>query len=104
MENPDKAATAEWLTGIITETFRASGCFGEVVVRQYAWSETYTTERYLKLFRTYSAHRDLDAEVRERLLAGVRAVVERFGGRVTKPYLTVLFQARVKRNRSSRET
>lgn len=25
--------------------------------------------------------------------AGVRAITERFGGRVTKPYLTVLFQA-----------
>jgi SAM-dependent methyltransferase len=97
LENPDNVVTADWLAGIIAENFRASGRFGEVVVRQYPWSETYTTERCLMLLKTYSAHRGLEAEARERLFAGVRAVIERFGGRVTKPYLTVLFHARVKR-------
>lgn len=46
LQNPDRTVTVDWLTGVICENFRASGCFGEVVVRQYAWSVTYTAERF----------------------------------------------------------
>ena len=97
VENPDTLFTAEWLIEIIKENFRVSGCFGEVTVRQYLGSETYTTEQYLKLLRTYSGHRGLDEDTRGKLFAGIREVIERFGGRVTKPSLTALFHSRVKR-------
>ncbi|HRQ41531.1 MAG TPA: class I SAM-dependent methyltransferase [Chloroflexota bacterium] len=96
LRNPDNTVTADWLTGAITENFRASGSFGAVSVRQYAWSETYTAERYVKLLQTYSAHRDLAADTRERLFTGVRTAIQQHGGQVLKPYLTMLFQARVK--------
>lgn len=96
LQNPDKTVIADWLTDIITENFRASGRFGIVTVRRYAWAEPYTAERYVKLLRTYSAHRDLAAGTRERLFAGVHAAIQQHGGQVLKPYLTVLFQARVK--------
>lgn len=97
LEDSRKAVTADWLIAVITENFRASGCFGEVTVRQYPWSETNTAERYLKLLRTSSLHRDLDAGTRDRLFAGIQAAIERYGGSVTEPGLTVLFHARVKR-------
>ncbi len=93
IENPLGNPTVDWMIGVITENFRTCGGFGPVTVRQYTWSETYTTERYLKLFRTYSFHRNLEAETRERLFAGVAAASEQGGGRVTIPYETVLFQA-----------
>jgi hypothetical protein len=94
---PDKAFTVDWVVEIIKENFKASGCFEEVRTKGYQWSETFTSEEYLKLLRTYSGHLDLDNYTRETLYKGVREVIERFGGRVTKPMQVVLFHARVKR-------
>jgi hypothetical protein len=47
------------------------------------------------MLRTFSGHRDLAAETREALFAGIRDVLERAGGQVTKPQMVALFQARV---------
>ncbi|MCC7360326.1 MAG: class I SAM-dependent methyltransferase [Anaerolineales bacterium] len=96
LENPDRAFTAEWLTGIIRANFAASRQFGEVTVRDYAWSEPLTAERYLKLLRTCSGHADLDAETRQRLYAGIRGVIERHGGTVARAFQVMLYQARRK--------
>lgn len=96
LENPDRAFTGEWLAGIIQANFLASGRFGEPVVRTYIWSEPYTTERYVNLLRTYSGHADLDPATRQRLNAGIRRVLERQGGVVTRPFKVALFQARLK--------
>lgn len=96
LDNPDRAFAVDWLVGTITRNITSSGCFGEVTVRQYTWLLNLTTEHYLKLLRTYSGHRGIDALTRDRLFAGIRDVLEQFGGRVTKPQLTVLFHARVK--------
>ncbi len=95
-ENPDKLFTLEWLTGIIKGNFEMSGCFGEVTAKRYQWFETYTSEQYLKLLRTFSGHRDLDESIREKLFVGIHEVIERFGGRVMKPNLVALFHSRVK--------
>jgi SAM-dependent methyltransferase len=91
----ENTVTADWLTAIITDNFRASGCFGEVTVRQYAWSKQYTTDQYLKLLKTFSVHRDLNADIKERLFTDIGDVIERYGGTVILPSLTVLFHARV---------
>jgi SAM-dependent methyltransferase len=96
VKRTENAVTADWLTTIITDNFRASGCFGEVTVRQYAWSKRYTTDQYLKLLRTYSGHRDLDAGTKDRLFARVRAAIKQYGS-VTVPNLTLLFHASVQR-------
>jgi SAM-dependent methyltransferase len=96
VENPDTLFTLEWLIEIIKDNFEASGCFGEVTVKQYRWTETYTSEQYLKLLRTYSGLQGLDEDARDKLFAGIREVIEQFGGRVTKPNLVALFHSRVK--------
>lgn len=97
VKTAETAVTAEWLTKINTENFRASGCFGDVTVRQYAWSKPYTTDQYLKLLRTFSALRDLDESTRKKLAASIGEVIEGYGGKITVPNLTVLFHARVQR-------
>jgi SAM-dependent methyltransferase len=97
VENPDRSFTLEWVSGVIKDNLKASGCFGQVTVKHYSWSETYTSEQYLKLLRTFSGHRDLDEDTRDKLLAGIREVIERAGGSVIKPLLVVLFHSRVKR-------
>jgi len=97
VENPDKSFTLEWVIGIIKDNFRASGCFGEVTVKQYRRSETCTSEQYLNLLRTFSGHRGLDENTRRKLFAGIGEVIEQFGGTVQKPFLVAMFHAKVKR-------
>jgi len=76
------------------EKLRASGFFAEVVVRTYPWSRDYDAGQYLKLLGTYSDHLSLPEASRRRLFEGIAEVIARFGGKVTKPYLTVLYLAR----------
>lgn len=95
--NPDKRFTVEWLVGIITENFRASGRFGPVTYKQYFWSENLTGEQYIDGLRTFSMHQGIDEGARDKLYAEIREVIERFGGKVTQPQSVVLFHARVRR-------
>lgn len=68
-----------------------SGRFGPVVFRRYEWDLTYTTAEYLEVLRTYSGHRALPPQAREGLLGCIAGLIDRrYGGRVTKRYLTEL--------------
>ncbi|KAF4410762.1 class I SAM-dependent methyltransferase [Streptomyces lycii] len=68
-----------------------SGRFGPVDFRRYAWDLEYTTAEYLDVLRTYSNHRALPPETREGLLDCIAGLIDsRYGGRVTKRYLTEL--------------
>jgi SAM-dependent methyltransferase len=97
VENPTTSITAEWVVERIVGNLEASGCFGPPTVHQYAWSERYTAEQYVKLLSTFSAHRELSPEARTGLYAAVRRAVERFGGQVIRPCLGVLFHAEVRK-------
>ncbi|MBU3863746.1 methyltransferase domain-containing protein [Streptomyces sp. 4503] len=68
-----------------------SGRFGPVDFRRYEWDLTYTTAEYLAVLRTYSGHRALPPQAREGLLGCIAGLIDRrYGGRVTKRYLTEL--------------
>ncbi|MFI6936878.1 class I SAM-dependent methyltransferase [Streptomyces sp. NPDC050287] len=68
-----------------------SGRFGPVAFRRHEWDLTYTTAEYLEVLQTYSGHRALPPEAREGLLACIAGLIDgRYGGRVTKRYLTEL--------------
>ncbi|MFE9062135.1 class I SAM-dependent methyltransferase [Streptomyces violaceusniger] len=68
-----------------------SGRFGPVGFRRYEWDLTYTTAEYLAVLRTYSGHRALSPRAREGLLECIAGLIDRrYGGRVTKRYLTEL--------------
>lgn len=71
-----------------------SGFLEGVEVRRYAWSERYDAERYIKLHDTYSDHRTLDDERRERLFAAIRELINKQGSTVERHYLAVLYFAR----------
>lgn len=74
-----------------------TGLFEKVGVRRYLWSRTYSTDQYLKLLDTYSDHRSLEKNRRNQLYEGIRTLInEEYGGRVERPYLSVLFIARKK--------
>ncbi len=74
-----------------TDGVARSGRYGPVVFRRYEWDLTYTTAEYLEVLRTYSGHRGLPPRAREGLLECIAALIDRrYGGRVTKRYLTEL--------------
>jgi hypothetical protein len=74
----------------------ASGCFHEIVRRQYPWRAEYDARAYARLLGTYSDHLRLPDDVRARLLDGIAALIDsRFGGRIAKHYVADLYVARV---------
>ncbi len=95
--NPGKRFTAEWLIGIATDNFDASGCFGKVTNKQYYWSESQSGEQYIKGLRTFSSHQGIDEELRNRLYGKILETIERFGGQVEGTASVVLFHARIKK-------
>ncbi|RPJ40499.1 MAG: class I SAM-dependent methyltransferase [Chloroflexi bacterium] len=66
--------------------------FRSVIVRTYPWSQTYTTDEYLRLLSTYSDHIQLEDNRRRGLYQAIGDLIEqRYGGLVERPYLTVLY-------------
>jgi SAM-dependent methyltransferase len=61
---------------------------------EFHWSADYDAAGYVALLGTYGDHLTLDADVRERLLDGVAAVIEENGGIIELPYTTHLLVAR----------
>ena len=75
----------------LSEEIAASGFFRNLSARRYLWDVTYTADEYIGVLNTYSGHRALDDDTRERLLARIHQRVEaRPGGKVRKTYLAML--------------
>lgn len=60
----------------------------------HPWSEELDTERYRALYSTYSDHMMLEEPSRSRLLDGLAADVDSWGGRALVEYRTEVFTAR----------
>ena len=72
-----------------------SGLFERVVFHRYEWTETYSASAYRDLLLTYSGHRALESAQREHLLDCITGLIEsRYGGSITKRYMTELRLAR----------
>jgi SAM-dependent methyltransferase len=79
----------------VEREFIASDLFEQVVVKHYPWTETYDTDRYLKLLQTFSGHIALPEATRRALLDDIAALIAReFGGQVVKHHVAVLQVAR----------
>jgi hypothetical protein len=66
-----------------------SGQFGPVAFQRYEWEQPYTTAEYLDVLLTYSGHRALAPAARRHLLDAIARLIDsRYGGRITKRYLT----------------
>jgi len=77
-----------------TAEIEDSGMFGGITARHYRWDETYNTGGYLRVLSTYSGHRSLHDDTRERLLRGIADLADtKFGARIVKGYLTTLYVA-----------
>jgi SAM-dependent methyltransferase len=72
----------------------ASARFGAVDVLQYPWVERYSTARYLQLLDTYSDHAVLAPAHRAPLYRAIAAAIDRRGGAIDIPYVSMAFIAR----------
>ena len=74
-----------------SEELDRSGFFGPVSFRRYEWDATYSTDDYRSLLRTYSGHIAMDPNDQNGLLGCIAALMDdRYGGLITKRYLTEL--------------
>jgi SAM-dependent methyltransferase len=74
-----------------SEELDRSGRFGATAFRRYEWEVTYSTADYCDLLRTYSGHLALEPAARKGLLDCIGDLIDsRYGGRITKRYLTEL--------------
>ena len=73
------------------DEIQRSGRFENLVVRRYERDITYTTPDYRDLLLSYSGHRALAPAALDALLACIGELMDsRFGGRITKRYMTEL--------------
>ena len=63
------------------------------IVAELPWTERYATARYLELLSTYSDHAVLPAGTRDALFADIAAAIDRRGGTIEVPYVTLVFIA-----------
>lgn len=74
-----------------SDEISASGCFRNVAARRYLWDVIYTADDYIGVLNTYSGHRALDDDTRQRLLSRIhRRIDARPGRQVRKTYLAML--------------
>jgi SAM-dependent methyltransferase len=72
----------------------SSGAFGDVDQHIIRWTGSHTADEARALFNTFSPWLALDEPLRSELLDDVHTIVEeQFGGRVDRPYVTVLYRA-----------
>jgi len=77
-----------------TPEIEGSSLFEVSATRQYRWDEAYDAAGYLRVLDTYSGHRSLGDDARERLFRGIAALIDgQFGGKIVKDYLTTLYVA-----------
>ena len=74
-----------------------SGVFEPAASRRHLWLREFTTAAYIDEIGTYSGNLELSEENREALHACIASLIdERYGGHISKAYLTDLHVARVK--------
>jgi SAM-dependent methyltransferase len=77
--------------GDLRDEIEASGLFSNLAVRRYLWDVIYTADDYTAVLDTYSGHRALDEETRERLYERIHRRIEaRPERKVRKTYLATL--------------
>lgn len=70
---------------------QSGNCFGEPVIKEYRFTDTYDADRYALLLESYSSTQTLDADSRKMYLDEVRAYINENGGIVEMPQHVMLY-------------
>ena len=76
------------------QELEASGKFEPADIQTFPWMTPYTSQSYVDLLDTYSDHAVQPATVREGLYAAITSTIDRRGGTIEIPYVTVVLCAR----------
>jgi hypothetical protein len=95
--NPEGILDIEWAKKTITSNFDSLDTFGEVTFRQYTCTDSFTSEQYHKMLKTYSHFRDLDEDLKLSLFESVIEVIDQHGGTISIPRLVALFFSPIRR-------
>jgi SAM-dependent methyltransferase len=87
--NSPSGDETQWRDGVA-----ATEGLGDVEVREYEWSQSYTARDYAALLETHSTVRVLVPERREALVEAVAHAIERHGNAFELPLVTRLYVAR----------
>jgi SAM-dependent methyltransferase len=91
---PRPEAVAELSESTLGDEIEASGRFRSVGARRYLWDVTYGADEYVAVLDTYSGHRALDEDTRDRLFRRIRRRIDaRPERKVRKTYLAMLYVA-----------
>lgn len=91
---PHPDALGDHSDEVVTNEIETSGRFHNVRARRYLWDVIYTADDYIAVLNTYSHHRALNDEARERLLERIHRRIEARPERtVRKTYLAMLYVA-----------
>jgi SAM-dependent methyltransferase len=91
---PHPDAVADLSDEVLYGEIEASGRFRNVGARRYLWDVDYTADQYIAVLSTYSHHRALDDDTRERLLMSIHRRIEaRPERKVRTTYLAMLYVA-----------
>ncbi|MDE0465455.1 MAG: class I SAM-dependent methyltransferase [Candidatus Poribacteria bacterium] len=72
-------------------SFPGVEAFRDPIKRAYPWTQTYSSEQYIKLLGTYSGHIALPDKNRHLLFEGITNLIEtKYDGQITKHYESVL--------------
>jgi hypothetical protein len=75
----------------------ASGLFGPVTVRRFAWATEYTADGFIELISTFSTHLVAEPARNEQLFARIRELIgRRPDGTITRHWLAILHVARLR--------
>ncbi|MBL4937689.1 methyltransferase domain-containing protein [Clostridium sp. YIM B02515] len=78
------------------KSINATCLFKDLVVKRYEWVDKYSSEDYIALFNTNSAHQVLDADIKDKLFNNIRETIKKHGDQILKPQFVVLYLARKK--------
>lgn len=84
---------------IIEERIRSikeTGLFKDLIVKRYEWFDKYSSDDFISLFNTNSAHQALEPNIKEKLFNGIREIIKNHGNEILKPQFVVLYLARKK--------
>lgn len=88
------APTRDAVDPAIRGVLEADSRFGEALVRQWDWNQTYTASGYVKLMLSYSGTQMMEERSRLGLLHDMEAFIRtEFGGHVTRPLVVTLTTA-----------
>jgi SAM-dependent methyltransferase len=91
---PHPDALGDHSDEVVTAEIETSGRFHNLSARRYLWDVIYTADDYIAVLNTYSHHRALDDEARERILERIHRRIEARPQRnVRKTYLAMLYVA-----------